>query len=134
MELNAGRHGVRERLVKLCGMLSSEFDGERAVAASKAATLLRQAGLRWDDIVVVPAPDASVRATARAGTPLSDLRADLACCGRYRAWLTDDEGDYVDRLVRLAKHGRSYFRGADRARLSAIARRLRRLVARQDVG
>jgi hypothetical protein len=40
----------RERLVKLCGMFNSDHIGERANAA--ADRLVRQAGLRWPDVIL----------------------------------------------------------------------------------
>lgn len=48
-----------DRLVKLCGMLGSAHEGERAAAALKADQLLRSYGLRWADVIAVSvgAPD-----------------------------------------------------------------------------
>lgn len=47
----------RERLAKLCGMLGSAHDGERAAAGLLASRLLREKGLRWDDVIgSTPAP------------------------------------------------------------------------------
>jgi hypothetical protein len=39
------------RFVKLCAMLSSTHEGERAAAALKAADMLAAAGLTWRDVV-----------------------------------------------------------------------------------
>ncbi|NCC52637.1 MAG: hypothetical protein EOM20_15660 [Spartobacteria bacterium] len=36
------------RLVRLCGMFSSSFDGERANAAAMADKLLKERGLTWE--------------------------------------------------------------------------------------
>jgi hypothetical protein len=36
-----------DRLVKLCGLLTSDADGERATAARMASDLLRQHRLTW---------------------------------------------------------------------------------------
>jgi hypothetical protein len=50
-----------DRLAKLCGLLSSYHDGERASAALKADQLIRSHGLRWADIIAVrSAPPTSV--------------------------------------------------------------------------
>ena len=43
---------VRERMVKLLGMLGSDALGERAVAAKKADDLRRELGVEWTDILV----------------------------------------------------------------------------------
>lgn len=40
-----------ERLVKLCGLLASNHDGERAAAGLLASRLLRDAGLTWADVI-----------------------------------------------------------------------------------
>jgi hypothetical protein len=43
-----------DRLVKLCGLFSSDYAGERASAAAMADRLLRQHGLSWSEIICVP--------------------------------------------------------------------------------
>jgi hypothetical protein len=40
-----------EKLRKLCGMLGSDFDGERAVAGRMASDLLREHRLTWADVL-----------------------------------------------------------------------------------
>src|SRR3954469_16149829 len=42
----------RERLVKLCGLFGSDHAGERANAAAAADRLVRQAGVRWPDLIL----------------------------------------------------------------------------------
>ena len=49
------------RLARVCGLLGSDFDGERAEAARRATQILRDAGLTWRDLVAAspasrPAP------------------------------------------------------------------------------
>lgn len=44
-----------ERFHKLCGLLGSEHDGERAVAALKATEWLRERGLTWANVTVLGA-------------------------------------------------------------------------------
>jgi hypothetical protein len=39
-----------DRLAKLCGLFSSEHDGERATAAAMADKLIRDLGLTWLDV------------------------------------------------------------------------------------
>lgn len=46
----------RELLAKLCGMFGSDHPGERANAAAAADKLVRQAGLRWPDIILPALP------------------------------------------------------------------------------
>lgn len=50
--------GERERLVKLLGMLGSDFAGERDAAAQAAARFLRERGLTFADAVAAPPPPA----------------------------------------------------------------------------
>ena len=50
----AGATIDRERLAKLCGMFGSDHEGERANAAAAADRLVRQAGLRWPDVIAAP--------------------------------------------------------------------------------
>jgi hypothetical protein len=45
----------RDRLAKLCGLFGSHI-GERANAAAAADKLIRQAGLRWPDILLPALP------------------------------------------------------------------------------
>lgn len=63
-ETSRYRRGVREcsvtpsdldRFQKILGMLGSEHDGERAAAALKATSWLKEHGLSWSDMVV-PVP------------------------------------------------------------------------------
>lgn len=44
-----------DRLAKICGRLSSDFDGERAAAALLATGLLRQHGLTWAELIAAAA-------------------------------------------------------------------------------
>jgi hypothetical protein len=46
----------RERLVKLVGMFGSDHPGERSNAAAAADKLVRQAGLRWPDVILPALP------------------------------------------------------------------------------
>src|SRR5437763_1435766 len=128
---------ARDLLVKLCGMLGSDFEGERAAAALKITGLLRHLGWSWDQLLHwpgattgarTPARDAAQAASAaaqrcrehwkRGGPGLSDWRADLACCRRYGAYLTDTELAYVTELVSLVESGRATLRSDDHAKLA----------------
>jgi hypothetical protein len=44
-----------DRLSKLCGLFSSDFEGERANAAGLADRFLRDRGWRWPDVIHAPA-------------------------------------------------------------------------------
>ena len=125
---------TRDMLVKLCGMLGSDFEGERATAALKLMGLLRRVGLCWDDVLQLP--DDASRASASCASKWSrgdwaarpifvDWRADLACCDRYRAWLTQSEIEYVDDLRAVVRSGRVAVRAADVTNLATLARRIR---------
>ena len=47
-----------DRLAKLCGLFSSDYDGERASAAAAADRLLRSRGLTWAQVISIPtSPD-----------------------------------------------------------------------------
>jgi hypothetical protein len=42
---------LRTRLVRLCGMLGSDFDGERASAGLLANRLIKSLDLTWEDVI-----------------------------------------------------------------------------------
>jgi hypothetical protein len=42
------------RLVQLCGMFGSDFDGEVTNAARAAHALVKQLGLQWSDVITAP--------------------------------------------------------------------------------
>jgi hypothetical protein len=44
-----------QRLVKVCGMLGSQHDGEVVAAARQAEKLRKALGLSWSDLLVSPA-------------------------------------------------------------------------------
>lgn len=45
-----------DRLAKICGMLASPFDNERATAASAATKFLRERNLQWADVLRAAGP------------------------------------------------------------------------------
>jgi len=45
----------RDKLIKLLGMLGSDYIGERASAGALAHRLVKSAGLSWSDLISVPA-------------------------------------------------------------------------------
>jgi hypothetical protein len=46
---------VAELLARICGMMGSDHDGERAAAALQASRLLQRHGLTWRDVLLPPA-------------------------------------------------------------------------------
>jgi len=54
-----------DRLIKLCGMLGSSAEGERANAGKLASELLSRLGLTWGDVLQLPVRVASVRPPPR---------------------------------------------------------------------
>jgi hypothetical protein len=148
MAVSASAEDTKDLLVKLCGMLGSQFDGERAVAALKVTSLLHQAGWRWEEILHPPrsapadrVPEADVPQRpseachdfkdSRPGAVFSDWRADLACCRRHDAYLRAAERGYVAELLSVLDRGRVVLRLDDRTRLAVIAGRVRRQFAAQ---
>jgi hypothetical protein len=41
-----------QKLVKICGMLGSAYDGERAAAALMATQIINDLDLSWEDVIV----------------------------------------------------------------------------------
>ncbi len=44
---------LADRLMKLCGMFGSDFEGERGNAARMADDLVQSAGLTWPDVISI---------------------------------------------------------------------------------
>ena len=101
----------RDRLIRLCGMLGSAHDGERANAARMADKLVREAGLTWHNVIATPPP---AQPTARAWRPAPPApaappsypapgigHADVArgILARRRAWLTAWEAGFLESLT-----------------------------------
>jgi hypothetical protein len=60
---------LRNRLVKVLGMLGSPHDGERAAAGLLATKLLTRAGLMWDTVLAVPAGPWTTAEPVSSATP-----------------------------------------------------------------
>jgi hypothetical protein len=88
----------RERLVKILGLLSSSFAGERAAAGLKASTLVKELGAAWDELIVPyqvhyqPSQDRPSQPGAQ------DWRADLGLCQRHPAHLNPWEAKFTRSL------------------------------------
>jgi hypothetical protein len=119
----------REFLVKLCGMLGSSHDGERAGAALKASNFLRARALTWNEVIpAAPAPDGSrgtVRPAAQRSEPRTarsiDWRADLAMCQNCRGWLAEQERELVGTLSKPRRRPSA----TEAVKLAQMAARLR---------
>jgi hypothetical protein len=84
-----------DKLVKICGLLGSNHDGERASAAAKADALVRSHGLTWADVVSPPmAPSAPRIRTWRAADSNWRIMAEY-CRLRYRS-LSPKERAFVE--------------------------------------
>jgi hypothetical protein len=79
--------GVLERLIKLAGMMTSPFDNERAVAAAKAADLLKRHGLTWADVLAGQQP-APLRPGRHWRTCISDCLTRPGLSAWEREFLT----------------------------------------------
>jgi hypothetical protein len=96
----------RDFFVKLCGMLGSDQDGERAAAAAKASNFLRQRTLTWSDVVQTRAAERSLQNAdrqaakhpSRRSARSIDWRADLAMCRKWPLSLTGAERDLIASL------------------------------------
>jgi hypothetical protein len=106
----------REMLAKLCGMFGSDHAGERANAAAAADKLVRQAGLRWPDVILplLPAPPRK--------RDLASLDDVLRYCDECADALTPWERQFAASLRRQ----RSPISGKQAAILDQIIEKLRR--------
>jgi hypothetical protein len=84
----------RELLAKLCGMFGSDHAGERANAAAVADKLVRQAGLRWPD-VILPA----LSPPPRRERDVSSNDDAIAFCHDFAFALTAWEREFVASLA-----------------------------------
>ena len=60
---------------KICGLLGSSFDGERAAAAHKATEFLKARGLTWGEFV-----ELALGQAARGGRPGRSWRETVRAC------------------------------------------------------
>lgn len=93
--------GAANRLRKLCGMLGSQHDGERATAAAKADALLRAAGLTWADVITAPPiiPDHVPRIRAwRASN--TDWQRMAQFCHSRRWSLSQREREFIESALK----------------------------------
>jgi hypothetical protein len=87
-----------DRLRKLCGMLGSEHDGERAAAGLKADQLVRQLGLTWADVIAPPiAGDTPPICAWRAGE--SDWQRMARFCHVRQGQLSLRDRDFIRTML-----------------------------------
>lgn len=108
---------VAAKLRKVCGMLGSEHDGERAAAAAKASMLLRAHGWSWAD-VFTPAALVAVRPEPPPTPHAAVARAALERAAHLDAW----QRDFLESIGRQ----RRPLSVKQRAALDGILRQLRR--------
>lgn len=82
----------RTRLARVCGLLGSAFDGERAAAAATADRLVRTAGLTWLDLLS-PAQPECTQHRRPSPPPARDILA------RHRANLSAWEAGFLESLT-----------------------------------
>src|SRR5215208_437186 len=90
--MTAGAAVDRARLTKLLGMLGSAHDGEVAAAGRAADRMIREAGLRWPDLLL-PA----LAAPSRAPRTAADV---IAFVIEHKEALTPWERDFARSVQR----------------------------------
>jgi hypothetical protein len=88
------------KLVKILGMLGSNYDGEIAAAGRQANAMVRRAGLTWDEVITSSAPipqqpHRPPRRWRKPGTP-SDT---AALCLQWSEVLTDWETNFCRSII-----------------------------------
>ena len=89
-----------DKLAKVCGLLGSEHDGERAAAAYRATAIIREAGLTWREVIEAAGPRCVEPVDADPGwyEQLTAVLQDTDC-------LTGWEREFV---LSLCAHGRKW--------------------------
>src|SRR3954470_24431437 len=89
-----------QRLARVCGLLSSDHDGEALAAARQAEKIRKKVGLTWEELLV-PSP------RPRSGEPppenLTDWRSACHFCLERYWLLTRWELDFVATVARYQK-------------------------------
>lgn len=90
-----------DRLRKLCGMLGSEHDGERATAAAKADEFVRSLGLTWADVIAAPSIIPGLPRIRLWRVDNSDWRKMALYCHTYRWALSQRERTFIETVLNL---------------------------------
>ena len=101
------------RLAKLCGMLGSDHDGERASAAHLATKLLKSHDLTWHDVIskafLVPYGDRRDRRGGDSRSPhwSTEPRTEAEWCHAIRehcwAFLNSWEQDFLSSVIKRSR-------------------------------
>ena len=86
------------RLAKICGLLGSDQDGERAAAAAAATRVLRDHGLSWSDLVHRGAAAASNSAPAQTTMIPQEIARRILSGQRHL--LSPWEAEFTENLAR----------------------------------
>jgi hypothetical protein len=89
------------KLVKILGMLGSDYDGEVAAAGRRANAMVKDAGLMWDDVIApaVPIPQTPQRPRRRWRTPETPSDTAALCLQWRDEVLTDWETEFCRSIV-----------------------------------
>jgi hypothetical protein len=88
-----------DKLAKICGLLGSAHDGERASAAAKADALVRAAGLTWADVINVPPIIADAPRIRSWRSTSTDWQKMAAFCHARREQLSQWDREFVRSML-----------------------------------
>jgi hypothetical protein len=83
----------RARLARVLEMIGSSFDGEALVAARRAHTLVKAAGLSWESVLSAPAE------TSNRWTEPSTVRDAIDRCIEFDEYLTEWERAFIGSIA-----------------------------------
>ena len=111
-----------DRLAKLCGMLGSAHDGERAAAAMKATAMLQSLGMTWRELVEAAAmPSGSNSRTIEERT-LAEWAELVGSLVVNPPFLHEGEAEFLQNMFTRTHAGRGPSR-KQRAWIQRIAER-----------
>jgi hypothetical protein len=92
--MNTLSQSEREKLIRILGMLGSDFDGERASAGLLASRLLKVSNITWADVVCIPQQKKAGPPKSGNDDPLGrDWRQTAIRCQQFshliNAWETE---------------------------------------------
>jgi hypothetical protein len=89
----------RAKLVRLLGMLNSNFDAERATAAALADRFIRDRGLTWNEIVNDADEEPHQQYWGQPPPPVRTWRDVAAACQRKCERLNQWERDFLASIL-----------------------------------
>ena len=97
----------KDRFIQVCGMLGSDFDGERAAAALMATKMLRSAGMTWAELLTHVGNRANDAATEVGGKTSKDngwRACDIVmACAEHLDDLSPWQQNFVNGTLPFAK-------------------------------